>query len=165
MEAFGKEVVRYFVHGLAFAVLFLIVGVAWAFLLLFLVVCGLWIGLAIGLVLFFALMGYVNALLTWFLWFPVRMGFVSVLGHGLLLFLAFLPLNLLVLGVHQLVTPDLLVSLAIFLVTAPVFGYLAKLVAAVWEVHAYDLPSFGEMPPGSSPEGEAEPLSEDDRWE
>ncbi len=162
MEARGWDVAKYFVHGLALGVLFLIVGAAWTFVIVLLVICGLWIGLATGLVLFFVLIGYLNGYVAWLLWFPVRTGFVPTLGHGVLLFLALLPLNLVVLGVHLLVTPDLLVSLGIFIVTAPAFGYVAKRVAGVWEIRSYDVARFGELPPGPSSEGEAAPLVEDD---
>lgn len=146
MAAIGRDLAKYFVHGLAFAILFLIVAVVWVVAFAILVIFGLWIGLIIGFVLFFALMGYVNAFITLLLWFPVRMGFLSVLGHGLLLFVALLPVNLVVLAVRLFVAPDLLISFGIFLVSAPILGVVAKRVAEVWEVHPEDEAVFGEMP-------------------
>ena len=148
----GSNFVKYFAHGLAFAILFLIVGLVWVVLFVLLVICGLWLGLILALVLFFVLMGYVNAFITESLWFPVRTGFLACLGHGFLLFLALLPVNGVVLAIHYLVTPDFLVSFLIFLVTAPVAGFLAKSVGGLWRVYPQDVLPFGTWPPGPPPE-------------
>ncbi len=140
-----RDLGKYTLHGLAFAALFLIVGVVWAGILLVLVVCGLFIGLAIGIVLYFVLMGYVNSFITETLWFNVRTGFVACLGHGFLLFLALVPLNLLYLGLQAFVTQDLLVLVPIYLATTPIAGVIAKAVAGLWEVRPPPWPT--EAPP------------------
>ncbi len=121
-------------HGLAFSAIFFLLSIAWAALLVILVVCGLYLGLAIGIVLLFVFMGYVNAFVSEALWFRVRTGFVPCLGHGFLLFLALLPVNLTVVAVQALVTPDPLVSLLLFVALSPVTGLFAKKVAGLWEV-------------------------------
>lgn len=137
---------KYALHGLAFAVLFFVVAVAWAVALVLLVVCGLYLGLILGFVLLFVIMGYLNATLTTMLWFPVRTGFVTNLEHGVLLFLALLPVNLAVLAVQLFVTSNPVVLFGIFLVTTPILGILAKAVAGVWQIHSYEEKPFGEMP-------------------
>lgn len=132
----GRNFGKYFLHGIAFSLIFLVVGIAWAVITVLLVVCGLFLGLAIALVLLFVLMGYVNSFVTEALWFPVRTASLTCLGHGLLLFLALLPLNLIVLGVQAFVTPNILVALVIFVATAPIAGFLAKSVASLWRTEA-----------------------------
>ncbi len=128
----GRRFAKYFAHGLAFGLLFLVVGVAWAFRVAVLVVCGLYLGLAIGIVLFFVFVGYVNVMVTEALWFPVRTGFLTCLGHGLLLCLALVPVNAIVLGVQAYVTPDLMASLGLYAAMAPITGLLAKAIAGIW---------------------------------
>ncbi len=146
-----RDVGKYTLHGLAFAALFLIVSFAWAGIFLVLVVCGLFIGLAIGIVLYFVFMGYVNSIVTETLWFNVRTGFVTCLGHGFLLFLALLPLNLLYLGLQAFVTQDLLVLVLIYLATTPIAGVIAKAVAGLWEVRPPPWPTEAPPPAEEAP--------------
>ncbi len=129
----AREFVKYTGHGLAFSLLFLIVGLVWSVIFFVLVICGFLIGLVIGIVLFFVFMGYVNSIVTEVLWFPMRTGFLSCLGHGFLLFLALLPINLVLFGVQLVVQPGLPVALVLFLATSPLVGVIAKFVARIWE--------------------------------
>lgn len=152
----GSSFGKYFLHGLAFAVLFFIVGIAWVLITVVLVICGLFLGLAIGVVLFFVFMGYVNSFVTEALWFPVKTGFLSCLGHGFLLFLVFIPLNLIILAIQAFVTPNLAVSFIVFLVTAPISGFLAKGVAGLWRVEPSQVPVAPPPPvPGVDSESAA----------
>ncbi len=153
--------VKYFEHGLAFSILFFLLYVGWAGLTLVLVACGLFLGLAIGLVLFFAFTGYVNAFVTQSLWFPVRTGFWTCLGHGFLLFLALAPVNLAVLGIRYLATPSLGLSLILFIATAPLTGFIAKAVGSRYEVSSRTPPGLGSLPPGLGEEASAPPSSFD----
>lgn len=146
-----REFGKYTAHGLAFAILFLIVGVAWAAIFLVLAICGFLIGIAIGLVLYFVLMGYVNSIVTEVLWFPVKTGLVTCLGHGFLLFLALLPVNLVLFGVQLVVRPDLLVTLMLFVASSPLAGAIAKLVARIWEMpRAPPMPDLVPAPADSA---------------
>ena len=71
----GRDAAKYFVHGIAFSSLFLILAVAWTFTLIFLVAIGFFIGLIIGLGLLFLIVGDLNAFITSLLWFKVKTGF------------------------------------------------------------------------------------------
>jgi hypothetical protein len=63
-----KSILRYFIHGLLFSVLSLILGLASYFLLAVLLITGFIIGLVIGLILLFIIVGGVNTILTSYLW-------------------------------------------------------------------------------------------------
>lgn len=152
-----REFGKYMAHGLAFSILFLIVGVVWSVIFLLLVVCGFIIGLVIGIVLFFVFMGYVNSIVTEVLWFPVRTGFLTCLGHGLVLFLALLPLNLVLFGVQLVVRPDLLAVLVLFLATSPLVGAIAKFVARIWEAPRVVPPVAVMTAPAEAPPPPYEP--------
>jgi len=88
-EPWWKSLVKYFLHGLAFSVIFLLLALVWAFILAILVVTGLVIGLIIGLILLLFIIGGLNSFLTDFIWsIPIKTGWKSLLGHGFVLFIA-----------------------------------------------------------------------------
>jgi hypothetical protein len=67
-----REAARYFVHGLAFSLMFLVLAIVWVFLLIILVGIGFFIGLIIGLGLLFLIIGGLNSFITSLLWFEVK---------------------------------------------------------------------------------------------
>jgi len=77
-EKIWKTIVKYFVHGAAFSVIFTILAILWLFGLLLLIILGSFIGLIIGFVLLILIMGGLNSALTSVLWFPVRTSFWNV---------------------------------------------------------------------------------------
>lgn len=88
-----RDLAKYFIHGAAFSVLFLVLSVAWIFVFAFLTVVGSIIGIIIGIAVLFLFIGYANRSITGFLWFPVKMSFWSTLLHGFVLFLILLPIH------------------------------------------------------------------------
>lgn len=122
---------KYFMHGIAFSLLFLVLGFMWGVVLGFLVIFGFVIGLVIGFGLLFLMIGWLNSEITNALWFDVEMGFWSLFKHGLVLFLVLLPIDLVFLAV-RLAFPDVLVFVATFLIEIIPYGFVAEKVASLF---------------------------------
>jgi hypothetical protein len=104
-----------------------------AFVIVGLVVVGLWIGLIIGLVLLFLVIGGINVFLMNVLWnISVESNLLSLFFHGLLLGVAFLLVSIPVLIINMFV-PSIATTIVLFIVYCFIDGYVAKNVATVWE--------------------------------
>ena len=88
-----KDLAKYFIHGVAFSLLFTALDIAWIFGFLILIILGSVIGLIIGLGVLMLIIGGLNSFLTSLLWFEVKTSFWSILGHGIVLFIALLVVN------------------------------------------------------------------------
>jgi hypothetical protein len=129
-----SSLVRYFLHGIAFSVLFSLLAIGWVFILVFLTVIGYIIGLMLGLIVLFFIIGGLNAFLTDFIWsIPVRSDWKGLLGHGFVLFLV-----LLIVGIPSylvaIVAPGIVTSIVMFVAYAFIDGYVAKNVGKMWEM-------------------------------
>ncbi len=128
---------KYFLHGFLFSLLTIILGFVGMFFLLALTIAGLFIGFIIGILLILLAVGVLNTTLTSLLWdIPIKMGIVSLLGHGFVLLLALLLVHIPAIIVtfatasHPL---SWIVSIMSFVAYAFVDGYVAKNVAGMWE--------------------------------
>ncbi len=129
----GRDAAKYFVHGIAFSFLFLILAVAWAFILIFLVAIGFFIGLIIGLGLLFLIVGGLNAFITSLLWFRVKTGFWDLLLHGVVLFIILLIASVFIQFLPNLIFPGVATAVVTFFIAAFVDGLIAQKVARWWE--------------------------------
>jgi peptide/nickel transport system permease protein len=127
-----KDLMRYFVHGIAFSTLLLVLGIVWVFAFAFLTVVGAIIGLIVGIVLLFLLVGFVNSVVTSVLWFKVKFGFWDFLFHGVVLFVASFIVNL-ILTVPTLVSPGIATTVVTFIIATFVQGFVAKRLAGWWQ--------------------------------
>ena len=126
----ARDLVKYFIHGVVFSALFTILIIAWTFFTLLLVSIGGLIGLAIGLVIMVVVIGFVNGVVTALLWFPVKSGFWELIGHGLMLLIILVLVNVVVIWVPSLIFPsNLVTTIVTFLVGAIVDGYVGKAIA------------------------------------
>jgi hypothetical protein len=128
----GRDVAKYFIHGIAFSFLFLILALAWAFVLVILVGIGFFIGLIIGLGLLFLILGGLNAFLTSMLWFSVKSGFWDLLLHGVALFFTLLIAGIFTQFLPNLLLPGIATTIVTFLIAAFVDGFIAQRVARWW---------------------------------
>ena len=128
-----KGLVKYFIHGIAFSILFLILGIVWAFVFAFLVVIGFIIGFVIGLVLLFLIIGFLNSVITSFLWFEVKMSFWNLITHGFVLFIVLLVVNGLSVTVPSLVFPGIATTLTTLAIATFLNGLVGKKIAGWWE--------------------------------
>lgn len=127
-----KNLMKYFVHGIAYSILFLILEIVWVFIFAILVAIGWIIGLIIGFGLLLLIIGFVNSVITSWLWFPVKMSFWSTLSHGFVLFIALLFVNGVVVIVPYLFFPELVTTVVTFIVGSFLSGFVGKKVAGWW---------------------------------
>lgn len=138
-EVFSPKslIARYFLHGIAFSALLLILGVAWAVIVVFLVAFGSIIGLILGFVLLFFIAGGLNVFLTESIWHvSIVHEWKRVILQGLTLFIimaiAHIPYFITVYFV-----PDLVTFVVFFLVYCFVDGFIARKTALVWKVERH----------------------------
>jgi hypothetical protein len=134
--------VRYFLHGIAFSLLFFVLVFFWVFLTLFLVTIGSWLGLIIGIVFILFLMGALNVGLTEIIWGTmIGTSLKSILAHGILLLmllgLAGLPSSLVL-----YISPGLTTTIIMFVVYCFIDGFIARKVALIFEESDGDSPRW-----------------------
>ncbi len=123
------DVKNYFLHGLVFSSLMMVIVIGWAFILAFLMAIGSIIGLILGFVFLVFLVGWLNVKLTKFFWhFDAGSERTELLFHGFVLLMALLLVGIPRLLVSQLL-PDSITSIVLFIVYCFVDGYLAKNLA------------------------------------
>jgi hypothetical protein len=124
---------KYFLHGILFSVLFLVLSFVWIVIFVGLVFIGLFIGFIIGLLVLFLFIGGINVFLTWHIWgINVASGWLNLLIHGFVLsialFLASIPqIFINIIGVNSAIT------IGMFIIYCFVNGFIAKNVAGYWE--------------------------------
>ena len=128
-----KNPVKYFMHGLLFSVLYLILVFVWALILVVLVAAGAFIGLIIGFVILMFIVGGLNSFLTDILWFPVKTSWKNTLAHGIVLFIVLLIANVIIVTLPTSVLPSVATSVITFIIATFVDGYAAKNVAGMWK--------------------------------
>lgn len=131
-----SRLARYFLHGIAFSILFPLLGLAWVIILELLIMVGALIGLIIGFIVLFFFIGGLNTVLTSFVWSTtIESGWKTLLIHGLGLFFALLIVDLpryifLPLGRSG---SSLALAIGVFVIYSFIDGFIAKNVASVWE--------------------------------
>lgn len=128
-----KDLAKYFIHGIAFSLLFLLLVIAWIFVLMILVGLGFIIGLIIGLGLLFLIVGFLNSIITVYLWFDVKMSFLDLLFHGLVLFVVLLIVNGISVTLPSLAFPGIATTVVTFIIASFLDGFVAKEVAGRWK--------------------------------
>ena len=132
-QSLGAFVGKYFLHGIVFAAISLVVIFVWAFLFVVLVIFGFFIGLIIGVILLFFFLGYVNAGITSMIWhIDIKTDWKSILGHGFVLFIApaIAQIPSLILS---LAYPGILTTVTIFLTYCFIDGFVGRQIAGHWQ--------------------------------
>jgi len=124
---------KYFLHGISFSGLFLVLGIVWVFIFAVLVIIGFIIGFIIGLLLLFFIMGGLNTVLTDFIWgIIIKSDWKSLLAHGFVLFIA-----LLIVSIPSLIINSSVLNLAtlilVFIIYCFIDGFMAKSIAGYWQ--------------------------------
>ena len=140
-----RNLAKYFVHGLAFTILFLILSVVWLFFALILVTVGFILGFIIGLIVLFIMIGFLNALITTYLWFDVKSGVWSLFVHGFVLTLSLAIVNSILVTIPNLVFPAIWTYVVTFIIGALADGFLAKNVAGFWKESGFSRPGGAEV--------------------
>ncbi len=124
---------KYFIHGLGFSIIYLVLAIGWAFILVLLVGLGFIIGLIIGLGLLFLIVGYVNSFITDLLWFPVRTSFWSTMFHGFALFIVLLIVGVIFVWIPNTAFPTIYTQVITFIGETFLNGLAGKTIAGGWK--------------------------------
>lgn len=126
---FESDLSKYFLHGLAFSLLMLVIVLGWAFLLVLLVRLGSIIGLIIGIVALVYAVGALNVWINNIVWGgDISEDWKKILFHGLFLFIALILVGIPGMVINQLV-PGIATNIVIFAVYCFVDGYVARRLA------------------------------------
>jgi len=128
-----KVILKFFVHGFAFSLLFSFLFFIWVGGLAILVSLGSFIGLIIAFGLLMLIIGFVNYILTPWLWFPVKAEFWDILIHGLVLFIILLIVNAIFITIPSLIFPGIVTTITTSVVGSFIDGYVARFVAGWWK--------------------------------
>lgn len=130
-KMFGK----YFLHGILFSVLFLLLGIAWIFMMILLVSLGAIIGFIIGIGLLFLIVGFINMALGVHLWnIEAETGFWNMFFHGLVLFILLLIANLITSTLPNYAFPGTATLVVTFIISTFLNGFIGKKVSS-WFGH------------------------------
>ncbi|UCE15346.1 MAG: hypothetical protein JSV12_05565 [Candidatus Bathyarchaeota archaeon] len=128
------DLAKYFVHGIAFSFLFLVLAFVLVFILVFLVAVGSFIGLIIGFGILMLTVGGLNCFLTWVIWgVEIKTSFWSVLLHGFALFLVLLLVNGILVMIPNVAFPSIATTVITFIIGAFAGGFVGKKVAELFE--------------------------------
>lgn len=145
-----KDVAKYFVHGIAFSILFLIFFFVWAFILVFLTAIGSFIGLILGFGLLFLIVGFLNSVISTYLWFEVETSLTDLFVHGLVLFIVLLILDVITVFLPSLAFPGTATRVITLFTSAFLYGFVAKRIARFWELE-YRARAYVEWAPDRRP--------------
>ena len=130
-KIFGK----YFLHGILFSVVFLLLGIAWIFMMILLVSLGAIIGFIIGIGLLFLIVGFINMVLGVHLWnIEAETGFWNIFFHGLVLFILLLIANLITSTLPNYTFPGTATLVVTFIISTFLNGVIGKKVSS-WFGH------------------------------
>ena len=131
---FSKRVPRYFVHGIVFAVLFLLLEIFWIVSIVFLVMIGSFIGLIIGFAILFPIVGGINTVVSKLVWgFYMKSSLGDIFLHGFVLFIVLLIVDLVLLIPVMAYPGNLPITVVRFIVACFLYGLIGARLGEVWE--------------------------------
>ena len=124
---------KYFLHGIAFSAILIVLILFWSVLLVVLVTFGYVIGLILGLIALFYLLGGVNTYLTGVIWgIRVKRGWKTLLRHGLVLFMGLVLVHIPALIVARAV-PSPVATVPLLIIYGFVDGFVALHIGAFYK--------------------------------
>jgi hypothetical protein len=127
LKTFGK----YFLHGILFAILYILIYFIWTPIQVLLVGLGSIIGLIIGIGVLLFMLGYVNEGLGYYLWdIESETGFWGTLFHGVVLSIILLIVNLIGSALPNFVFPGTATLLITFFISTFLNGFVGRKVAS-----------------------------------
>jgi ribosomal protein L37AE/L43A len=128
-----KKVVKFFVHGIAFSVLFFALDFLWLFSSLFLLTIGSILGFIIGILLLFVIVGVTNTVVSRFVWkFSMKYSAKKIFFHGLILFVILLVVDPVFMIPTLVFEGNPIAIAADFIVSCFVCGSIGKMMAEMW---------------------------------
>jgi hypothetical protein len=126
------NLVKYFVHGAIFSLLQFALTWVWVFAFVARFSIG-WIEFVIEVGLLFLVIGFLNTLVTDVLWFAVKTGFWSLLGHGFVLYGVLSILDGLIVFIPSHLFPRIATTVVTRVIVSFPYGFVGKGVAGLWE--------------------------------
>ncbi|MFW9952966.1 MAG: hypothetical protein ACFFD3_00335 [Candidatus Thorarchaeota archaeon] len=132
------KIAKYWIHGLAYSFLMGFITIGLLFAIVFLLIIASIIGIIIGFALIFLAIGWLNKTITGYIWkIECRGGWQSLLGHGLMLFVALLIVSLPLIFVSYYIYSNFFVGIIFdYGILAIVNGVIAKAVATYFQEKA-----------------------------
>jgi hypothetical protein len=128
------DLAKYFVHGIAFSFLSLVLAFVLVFVLVFLVAFGSFIGLIIGFGILMLTVGGLNYFLTEAIWgVETKTSFWSLLLHGFTLLVILGIVNGVLVMVPNIAFPSIATTIVTFIIGAFAGGFVGKKVAEWFE--------------------------------
>lgn len=134
LETTWTAFIKYFLHGIFFSVLFLLLGLTWVFIFASLIVLGSFIGFVIGIGILFLLVGVINSVLGVYLW-NIDAGGKGLLGiffHGLTLFIILSIIQSTASYLFNHVFPGTASLLVTFIISTFLYGVIGRIVCLLF---------------------------------
>jgi len=129
----SKKIGKYFLHGLAFSLIILVLAFAWIFATVFLVLFGFLIGLIVALALLVFMIGGINTFVSGLVWgFHMKVSAVSIFLHGLALSLVLLVVGLVTIIPLILLGQGFVYVLLLDIMLCFVYGFVGEKIAEYW---------------------------------
>ncbi len=132
-ESRWRNLPKYFLHGIAFSFILIVLVIFWSVILVILVAFGFIIGLIIGFIVLLYLLGGINVFLSGTIWgIQVKEDWKSLLIHGLVLFISLIVVQIPSMIV-TLVVPSLATTVLLFIIYGFIDGFVAQNIGIFWE--------------------------------
>jgi hypothetical protein len=131
--SFGKKIGRYFLHGVSFAVISLLLFFGWVIVGIALILFGSIIGLILAFILLIFMVGAINTFVSSHVWgFSMKTSLGSIFLHGLVLSLIFMVVSLSTVFPAYLLIHNLLYVVLLDVGLCFVNGFIGEKVAQHW---------------------------------
>ena len=131
--SFGKKIGRYFLHGIAFALIGILLLFAWLVVGIALILLGSFIGLILAFLLLVFMVGAINTFVSSHVWgFSMKTSLGSIFLHGLVLSLIFLVVSLLTIFPAYLLMHNVIYTVLLDIGLCFVNGFIGEKVAQLW---------------------------------
>jgi hypothetical protein len=129
----GKKIGRYFLHGLVYSLLSIVLSFMWGFVAVFLILTGFFIGLAIALFLLVLIAGTVNTFVSELVWkFSMNDSIVGIFTHGAALGIIFVLISLVTIIPIMLIVGNPFYLILLEIGMCFVRGFIGEKVAEHW---------------------------------
>jgi len=131
--SFGKKIGRYFLHGIAFALIGILLLFAWLVVGIALILLGSFIGLILAFLLLVFMVGAINTFVSSHVWgFSMKTSLGSIFLHGLVLSLIFLVVSLSTIFPAYLLIHNVIYTVLLDIGLCFVNGFIGEKVAQLW---------------------------------
>lgn len=134
LERLGlRTISKYFAHGFTFSIVMIALVFVSVAISVFLIAIGSFIGLMLGFLVLFFLMGGLNSFLTENIWsVSTKTDWMNLLIHGFVLSIALIVTHIPG-AVANLIVPNIATTVLLIIIQSFIDGFIAKRVAGWWE--------------------------------